>query len=62
MTVGQFVATVHGIDEIAIWTGECFKVFFKNCLPAIHDDDVIDEVFIQTHDDGTWVTAEIYLK
>lgn len=62
MKLKDWVAITNGIDEFDIYDSHTYYPENKSQMLLAHGEDEIDEIFIETYDDGTWVVATIYLK
>ena len=62
MKLKDWVAIMNGIDEFDIYDSFTYYPETKELMLQVHGDDEVDEIFIKTEDEGTWVVANIYLK
>lgn len=62
MKLKDWVAIMNGIDEFNIYNGNIYFQDTKDLLLARHGEDEIDEIFIKTFEEGSWVMADIFLK
>lgn len=63
MKLKDWVAITTGIDEFSIFGWN--ERYYPNTKPQMlmrYGEDEIDEVFIETLEEGDWVRANIYLK
>lgn len=62
MKLKDWVAITNGIDEFEIYDSYTYYPETKERMLTMHGEDEIDEIFIQTYEEGSWVVARIYLK
>lgn len=62
MKLKDFVAIVHNIDVFDIYGG-C--VYHAPNIPQLldsHGEDIVEDVFIEVEQEGSWIVANIYLQ
>lgn len=62
MKLKDWVAVTSCIDEFDIYDSYSYYSGTKGLMLTTHGDDEIDEIFIETYEEGAWVVAKIYLK
>ena len=62
MKLKDWVAITNGINEFDIYDGYNYYPETIDLMLAAHGEDEIDEIFITTYEEGSWVVATIYLK
>ena len=62
MKLKDWVAIMNGIDEFDIYDSYSYYAETKPQMLAQHGEDEIDEIFIKTFEEGSWVVANIFLK
>lgn len=62
MKLKDWVAIMNGIDEFDIYDSYSYYAETKHLMLTQHGEDEIDEIFIKTFEEGSWVVANIFLK
>lgn len=61
MKLKDWVAVTNGINEFDIF-GYNNTYYRETKMLDLYGEEEIDEIFIETFNDGAWVQAKIYLK
>lgn len=62
MKLKDFIAVVNNIDEFDIYGGRVYHAANTKQLLEIHGEDIVEDVFIEVEQEGSWIIAHIYLK
>ena len=62
MKFKDWVAITKNIDEFDIYDSYSYFRETKALMMVFHGEREIDEIFIETYEDGSWVVAKVYLK
>lgn len=61
MKLKDWVAITSCVDEYNIYNGDIYHAETKQRMLDQHGEDIIDEIIINSKEEGAWIVAYIFL-